>query len=77
MGKCEQTTVFYKNKFTPAPERLIKVIRYNCKLKCATKKCGCRKHGVDCTVGCGDFKGVSCSNSNLKNVTDEDMTKDM
>ena len=31
------------------------------------------KHGLDCTVGCGDCKGVSCSNSNLKNITDEDM----
>jgi hypothetical protein len=29
------------------------------------------------TVGCGDCKGISCSNSNLKNVTDTDMTEDL
>jgi hypothetical protein len=29
------------------------------------------------TVGCGDCKGISCSNSNLKNVKDTDMTEDM
>ena len=29
------------------------------------------------TVGCGDCKGFSCSNSNLKNVTDTDMTEDL
>ena len=29
------------------------------------------------TVGCGDCKGISCSNSNLKNVTNTDMTEDL
>ena len=29
------------------------------------------KHGLDCTVGCEDCKGVSCSNS------DADMTEEL
>jgi hypothetical protein len=33
--------------------------------------------GLDCTVGRGYCKVVSCSNSNVKNITDPDMTGDM
>jgi hypothetical protein len=53
-----------RTNLPPAPERLIKVIRCNCKL-------------TIWTIGCGDSKGVSCLNSNLKNISDADMTKDM
>jgi predicted metal-binding protein len=37
------------------------------------------RHGLDCTVGCRECKGDtgSCSNSNLKNITDTDMTEDI
>ena len=64
-----------RTNLPPVPERLIKLTRYSCKLNCYTKKCSGRKHGLDCTVGCGDSKDVSCSNSNLKNITDADLTR--
>ena len=66
-----------RTNVSPAPERLIKVIRCNCKLNCDTRKCSCRKLGLDCTVGCGDCKGVSCSNSKLKNISEGDMAEDL
>jgi hypothetical protein len=60
-----------RTNLSPTPERLFKVIRCSCKLNC-------RKHGLYCTVGYGDCKGVSFSNSNLKNIKkDADMTEDL
>ena len=52
-----------KTNLPPAPETLLKTIRCNCKQNCDTKRCSCRKHGLDCSVGCGDCQGVSCTNS--------------
>ena len=44
----------------PAPEKLLQIIRCNCKHNCDTKRCS---YGLDCSVGCGECRGVSCSNS--------------
>ena len=52
-----------KTNLPPAPVNLLKTIRCNCKQNCDTKGCSCRKHGLDCSVGCGDCRGVSCTNS--------------
>ncbi|WAR05756.1 hypothetical protein MAR_021125 [Mya arenaria] len=58
------------NKFVPvkcdyptAPERLLKIIRCSCKGNCDTRRCTCRRHGLMCSMGCGECQGVSCSNS--------------
>ena len=58
-----------KSSLPPAPERLLKMIRCSCKTNCDSKRCSCRKHGLDCTVACSDCKGVSCTNS--KDMIDE------
>ena len=47
----------------PAPSHLLRVIRCNCKSDCASSRCSCRKHGLDCSPGCGECRGVSCTNS--------------
>ena len=47
----------------PAPEKLLKIIRCNCKTDCDNKRCNCKKHGLQCSVACGDCRGVSCSNA--------------
>lgn len=49
----------------PAPQALLQVIRCNCKADCDSKRCTCRKHGLDCSIACGACKGVSCANSVL------------
>lgn len=59
-----------KSAMPPAPERLLKIIRCNCKVNCETKRCTCRKHGLDCSIGCGQCRGVSCTNSSICTETD-------
>ena len=47
----------------PAPNTLMKVIRCNCKTDCDTRRCTCRKLGLECSVVCGECKGINCTNS--------------
>ena len=47
----------------PAPKDLLHIFRCNCKTGCSSKRCTCRKHGLECTPACGECKGLSCSNS--------------
>jgi len=46
----------------PAPKELLEVIMCKCKTGCSTLKCSCKKHGLHCTIGCGECHGL-CSNS--------------
>lgn len=46
----------------PVPEKLLQIIRCNYKHNCDRKRCSSRKHGLDCSVVCGECRGVSCSN---------------
>ncbi|XP_053377818.1 uncharacterized protein LOC123527311 isoform X1 [Mercenaria mercenaria] len=57
------TYIPIKTDLPPAPENLLNIIRCNCKVNCDTRRCTCRKHGLECSVGCGACRGVSCSNS--------------
>ncbi|XP_069112197.1 uncharacterized protein [Argopecten irradians] len=52
-----------RSSLPPAPQYLLKVIRCNCKQGCETRRCSCRKHGLDCSASCSECRGVSCSNS--------------
>ena len=54
-----------KTTLPPVPEKLLKVIHCNCKTNCDSKRCTCRKHGVECSDGCGECPGFRCSNSNI------------
>ena len=47
----------------PAPAQLLRVIRCNCKTECDSKRCSCRKHGMDCSPACGECHGLHYSNS--------------
>ena len=52
-----------------APERLLKIIRCNCKLTskapCATNLCSCKKHGLNCLPSCGECHGETCENKEV------------
>ncbi|WAR17805.1 hypothetical protein MAR_032399 [Mya arenaria] len=37
-----------KTDISSAPESLLKIIKCNCKSNCDSKRCTCRKHGLDC-----------------------------
>lgn len=57
-----------------APEALLKVVRCNCKTDCNTRRCTCKKHGLDCSGACGECRGVGCTNSPelyVENITEE------
>ena len=56
----------------PAPIELLEVVRCNCKTGCSTRKCTCKKHGLDCSTGCGECRGVCTNSTSL----DEDETDD-
>ena len=47
----------------PAPAELLKIIRCNCTTDCASARCSCQKHGMKCSMACGQCHGTSCSNA--------------
>lgn len=55
----------------PAPSELLEVVRCNCKTGCGTRLCSCRKHGLDCSTGCGQCRGI-CTNSSCSDGEEED-----
>ncbi|KAH3706159.1 hypothetical protein DPMN_065539 [Dreissena polymorpha] len=63
----------------PAPSELVAIIRWKCKTNCDTncdsKRCSCKKHGLECSIACKKCKGSSCSNSlqNELDVSDTDV----
>ncbi|CAC5416125.1 unnamed protein product [Mytilus coruscus] len=59
-----------KSVLPPAPEVLLNIIRCYCKQNCDSKCCTCRKHRLDCSISCGECRGVNCSNS--PSVTDDE-----
>ena len=55
----------------PAPDDLLHIIRCNCLTDCGTMRCPCRKHGIACSIVCGNCKGSGCMNS-TSNEDDSD-----
>lgn len=56
----------------PAPDAIIHLVKCNCnKERCATKRCQCRKAGLNCTDLCGCCD-VDDECENMGNETDED-----
>ena len=65
-----------------AHDNLLQIITWNCKTDCQTSRCSCRRHGLVCSVACGECRGDSCLNSASKmtilgfsdsDVSDNDM----
>ena len=48
-----------------APSALLELVRCGCKGDCATRRCTCKKHGIDCSPMCTECKGVTCQNSEV------------
>lgn len=55
----------------PAHELMLAVIRCNCKTDCKTKRCVCKKNGLECSSACGVCKGESCLNSSAPDFDEE------
>ena len=61
-----------KTDLPAAPDNLLKMIKCSCKQNCDTKRCTCRKHGLDCSIGCSECRGMSCTNTS--ELTESDLT---
>ncbi|CAH3175055.1 unnamed protein product, partial [Porites evermanni] len=48
------------------PESLLQMIRCNCSSDCASARCTCRKHGLECSPACGQCRGTACTNSPIQ-----------
>ena len=54
--------VSIRSSLPPAPDELLKTIYCRCKTNCDSKRCNCRKHGLECSVACTECRGNTCSN---------------
>lgn len=52
----------------PAHQSILELIRCKCKKDCKTKRCTCRKHGLDCSPACGVCQGQSCTNASYLDI---------
>jgi len=39
---------------------LLEIVRCNCKSDCGSQRCSYRKHGLDCSAACGNYRGEGC-----------------
>ena len=56
----------------PAPDYLLEAIRCKCKTDCSTRRCSCRRYGLECSPACGDCKGLLCQNVTLSSGNDDE-----
>ena len=61
---------YHNNSVTPiatdllaATQKLMKVIRCNCKAGCTITRCGCRQIGMPCSAICSKCMGICYSNT--------------
>ena len=66
-GKAVQADLCQKNlngaeilriqtSLSPAPMKLMEIIRCNCKAGCSTGRCTCKKHGLQCSYAYRECK---------------------
>ena len=55
----------------PAPQELMKIIRCNCYADCSSRSCTCKKHGIKCSVACGQCRGTACLNATIIEINDD------
>ena len=53
----------------PAPDDLLHMIRCNCHGDCGTMRCTCKKHGITCSIACGNCKGLHVVNILMNYLT--------
>ena len=56
-----------------APSETLNVICCSCTKYCCTNRYTCRKYGMHCTPVCGECRGVSCTNSELPALSNDDI----
>ena len=54
----------------PAPSSLLESV--NCEAGCTTRRCGCRKYVLGCSLACGGCKGLHCANTTIEELDETD-----
>ena len=57
-----------KTNLPAAPDNLLKMVKCSCKQDCDTKRCTCRKHGIACSIGCSECRGMRCTNTSADRI---------
>eukprot|EP00794_Sanderia_malayensis_P002072 gene2072-2349_t len=73
--KARKLLPVYTTK-APAPAKLLKLFRCNCKKECRNSRCTCYKNGLKCWTMCGECRGVSCLNCQDPNRLENEDTDD-
>ena len=55
----------------PAPHYLLESIFCGCKTDCNSRRCSCRKYGLECSLACNSCKGLHCMNVSLPQSTND------
>ena len=63
-GPCWRT-IYFMTHLPLSPNYSLEAIHCNWKIGCNTRRWGCRKYGLECSLACGGCKGLHCSNTNL------------
>ena len=58
--QCDMGSVPLQTDLAPAPENLLRVIR--CNRMADTLRCTCKKHNIECSPACENFRGSGCTN---------------
>ena len=53
---------------SPAPDKLLKMIRCNCHTDCSSMRCTCKKYKVKCSSVCGNCKGTTQIPQSMKKM---------
>ena len=51
------------------------MIHCNCTTDCSTARCSCQKHGLPCSLACGQCRGSDCQNASPYIEDDENEEK--
>ena len=73
---CDEGFVPQQTALSPAPEKLLPIIRCSSMTDCSTLLCTCQKHNIECTPACGNCRGSACTNS-LEMSCDDDGDDDV
>ena len=58
-------------EFAAAPLSLLNIIRCQCNTDCSTRRCGCLKNNIPCSVACGVCQENNCTNVEKTGLSEE------
>ena len=74
LRKTRLGTVLKPNRMeqVAAPASLLKMVRCKCTGNCGKNTCSCKKNGLQCTLACGQCKGITCTDGPIPDDSGSD-----